>query len=103
MGFVLVTLLISIYRIFTGKFKSWLAIGVLSAGFVTKFVMGFSPTIWASSERTSTFLLISIIACITILLRKWNFKDKSMTQLMLVTTVLFGAYGAIVNFVFVLQ
>jgi hypothetical protein len=103
MIFVLLTLLISVYRILSGTLKPWLAIGVLSAGFVTKFIMGFSPTIWASSERTSTFLLISIIACITILLRKWNFNDKSMTQLMLIITVLFGVYGAIVNLVFVLQ
>ena len=32
---------------------------VLGGGFATKFVMAFSPTVWASGDRTNTYLLFS--------------------------------------------
>ena len=57
--------------------KEYLVFGVLrSAGIASRVIMGFSPTIFASGNRTAVFMYISIIICMLFIL----FKDKKINN-----------------------
>lgn len=45
--------------------ETFLYIGLLLSGFLSRMAMGFSPTVAASSTRTTTYLYIGIVICIT--------------------------------------
>lgn len=51
----------SIYICFKNTFKSLLCIYILLLGFASRIIMGFSPTIWASNDRTFLYMYFSII------------------------------------------
>lgn len=53
------------FWIVDGEFKNiWIPIGLMILGFITRIMMGFSPTVWASNTRTYLFLWFSLIAAI---------------------------------------
>ena len=81
LGYALILLLIpiGIYNIFKRSIKSYVCIGVYFLGLATRFVMSFSPTIFASGERTFMFLYISFIVCTVIILEKiFNSKNENL-------------------------
>jgi len=43
---------------------------ILAAGFTSRMIMGFSPTVYVSSYRTFTYMYFSLIICLIILLNK---------------------------------
>jgi hypothetical protein len=98
-GMLLATcvLLVSIYALLGRSLESLKVIGVVVAGIATKAVIGFSPTVWASSARTGLILLFSLIAGSAYLLDRWDYKNKSATQIMLAAAVLLGLFGGAVN------
>lgn len=57
----------SIYICFKGRFKGLLCIYILLLGFASRIAMGFSPTIWASNDRTFIYMYFSVIICSLIL------------------------------------
>ena len=67
--FILISMAICIYKIFDNKgkdIKKYLPLLVYSVGTISRYIMAFSPTIFASGERTAYFWYISI--CILIIL-----------------------------------
>ena len=72
------SILISIYLCF--KKDSWFYISLIILGFISRAVMGFSPTIWASSYRTFIILYFVFIICIISFYKKlrelgFNYKN----------------------------
>lgn len=72
------SILVSIYLLFDNKRDSLFLIFIILLGFGSRFIMGFSPTIWASSTRTYIFMYFSFIICsviiYNIILKNKNFK-----------------------------
>jgi hypothetical protein len=69
-------ILISIYYCFGKTLKTLVTSYILIIGFISRVIMGFSPTIWASNDRTFIFMYFSIIIIGIILyeeIYKYNF------------------------------
>lgn len=64
---VCICILISLFKIFESRNMFVLTTFIISLGFISRMVMSFSPTIWASLTRTYTFMYLSIIICSFIL------------------------------------
>jgi len=62
-------ILYSVIRVFD-KSETKVALFVLATGFMSRVLMGFSPTIYASSYRTFMYMYFSLIICLIILLNK---------------------------------
>jgi len=92
-------MLVSVYMLPVGKTGSRVALGIVLIGLATKAAMGFSPTVWASGDRTAFFLMFAIIACTVYLLNWWDSSKKNSLQLLLVLMVLCGVYGGVANMV----
>ncbi len=61
-GFVCVcAILVSIYLAFGHSFKSLFMLTLFVSGIATKMVMGFSPTVYISGERTAFFYLFAVL------------------------------------------
>jgi hypothetical protein len=95
---VLCVLLISVYMLLGRSLDSFKVIGIVAVGAATKAVIGFSPTVWASLDRTGVFLMFSLIAGSIYLLNKWDYKNKSASQIMLAGAILLGIFGGAMNF-----
>ena len=58
---IIVLLAISLYRIFKNDIKErFLSILIFFTGVISRYIMAFSPTVYASGERTSIFFYISM-------------------------------------------
>lgn len=66
---ILLIIPISLYKIFKDKKISLICIGTYLLGLTTRFIMGFSPTVFGSGERTFIFLYVSFIICIVFILK----------------------------------
>lgn len=70
---ILILLGISIYLIFNNKkdnyIKRFMPIFIYFTGFISRFIIAFSPTIYASGERTSYFWYISFCILIIIIIQ----------------------------------
>lgn len=97
MLFVLCLLLISLYMLLGRSLDSLKVVGVIVIGLATKAVIGFSPTVWASLNRTGVYLMFSLIAGSVWLLDKWDYGDKSATQVLMAAAVLLGFFGGALN------
>ncbi|MFA0816677.1 MAG: DUF6056 family protein [Anaerofustis sp.] len=62
-GGIVLCILFGLYEAFERKESGLFAVFVVLLGLSTRFVMGFSPTIWASGERTFAILYFSLIVC----------------------------------------
>lgn len=63
---MVLSLVLSVFR----ERKGLLAGGILLLGFISRLVMGFSQTVWASSSRTMMFLYLAFILCIGLLVEE---------------------------------
>lgn len=63
LGGIVLCILLGLYESFERKESGLLAVLIVLLGLATRFVMGFSPTIWASGERTFSILYFSLIVC----------------------------------------
>lgn len=52
---------VTIYRIHGNKKEAFLQLVILAAGFVSRVMMGFSPTIYASGDRTALFYSMAVL------------------------------------------
>ena len=68
--FILVLVCTSIWLSFDDKMTAFVLIYILGVGFATRMVMGFSPTIWASGNRTYMFLEFAFLLVSTYLFTK---------------------------------
>lgn len=60
---VCLSVVISLYRLFELKRDAWLVLLVLGAGFASRIIMAFTPSIWFSEGRTFIFLYFALIYC----------------------------------------
>lgn len=60
---VFISILISLFLIFNNKKNSVVMILIILLGFGSRMIMSFSPTIWASVERTYIFMYFAFIIC----------------------------------------
>lgn len=78
---ILFNILLCLYNIFCkGKEKSLLnysPIFIYLVGIVSRYIMAFSPTIYASGERTAFFWYLSIIVLIILLLKEKILKKEN--------------------------
>lgn len=95
-------ILICLYQVFGKSRMSVVTIGLLVLGFATKAAVGLSPTVWASGERTSLFMVISFIACTVCLLNEWDFENKKATRLLLTLSLIGGMCGIALNLYYVI-
>ncbi len=64
-----ICILISLWAVFRDKLKSSFLIYLVLLGLATRWVIGFSPTIWASGNRTCTFMYFALITVSVILFK----------------------------------
>lgn len=58
---IAVSALFSMYKIYKNSKKFYMCVSIFLLGFMTRIMMGFSPTVFASRERTFIFLYIALI------------------------------------------
>lgn len=58
---ILISIVIDLYLIFKNTNKGRLTIFIFMVGLASRLIIGFSPTVFASSERTSVFFYYSLI------------------------------------------
>lgn len=73
---VVVCILFSIYIIFGFSWMTLLSYIILGAGFVARVIMGFSPTLYASSTRTYIFFYFSLIITSLLLIENLSLTNK---------------------------
>lgn len=56
-----IPLLYCVYHIFDDRLQGFFAVYILIVGFCSRLIIGFTPTIWGSGERTYLFMYVSII------------------------------------------
>jgi hypothetical protein len=83
-GFLLLATLlacavVSVYLVSDTLGEAASILAILGLGFASKFILAFSPTVWASGDRTSTYLLFSF----------------GLASLVLVAKVIDSRYGII--------
>ena len=69
---------ISIYSIFKNSNKSVIALSIFSLGLISRLVMGISPTVYASAERTSLFLYGAFAILIVYILKDLKEQGKNI-------------------------
>lgn len=92
-GIVLLDFLV----LFGKDIRFFLVSGIYLAALATKAVIGFSPTIHTSGERTSWVMDMLLIGCAVTLLSKWDFEDKKATTLLSASVICLCAAGIILN------
>lgn len=97
MIFLIISVTINLYLIVKDSSRKLsvdglIVCGIFLLGLLTKFMMGFTPTVWASRDRSGYFLFLSILFVIVILLKDWDYKNKEATFLLVSSTSVIGLY-----------
>lgn len=95
----LISIIISLYAIFKNTNKSIFVIILFGVGVISRIALGFSPTVYASGERTSLFLYAS---CIIIIIYIWKYlrdlkKDDRTIDITILTICLIAYVQNILN------
>ena len=79
-AFILIGTLISIYFATGKSFKGILSILIFLAGFGTRFMLGFSPTVFASGPRTAFYMAITIFMVTTFVYQEIDYKALKLKK-----------------------
>ena len=80
-------IIILLFLVFENAWNSLLALGILFLGFISRLILSFSPTVWASGIRTHFLMFTAIIIC-SVMVFQYLLKLKSdhyMENLLIVT------------------
>lgn len=67
----------ALYNVIMGHMpRALLAVGLVLGGFGTRLMMGFSPTVWASEDRTFLIMHICMAMAAVLCLAAWPAKPK---------------------------
>ena len=93
--FIFATVVYHLYKLSKHKMLLWLELSILFGGLLSRIALGFSPTNYASSTRTFTFMTIGILVVIALLLfDNWDSRiNKTLFKVLLISLAVF----AIVN------
>ncbi len=88
---VFAALLVGIFQALGKEKKAILACVVLLAGFCTRLVMGFSPTVYASGTRTFLFTIVAILIVTVIVIDDLisEEKNKKFTLLAFISSMIY--------------
>lgn len=98
---LLMSLIYTVYNCFDDKKVRIMALTILFAGLVSRFVLVLSPTIWASVERTFIFMQFSFISIALLSLNEFDFEImKSKMNIAYVYSILIvlSIFGFIANY-----
>ena len=88
--FILGLVLLEVLWSFGRDSKGIIFLLIFGAGFCSRIIMGFSPTLYGSSYRTFVFLCLALGFCIAILLDKLLLEaDRLKTVLGFAVTILY--------------
>ncbi len=73
--FALILLILNIYLIFENKVEALIVVGILLLGIGARMIMGFSPTVFASSTRTYIYSDFAFILTSILMLRKMIYEN----------------------------
>jgi hypothetical protein len=71
---IMISIVISFFKIFTDRKQFYMVFLIFMSGVFSRVIMGFSPTIFASSLRTAIFLYLSLIISCIFLINEWRKK-----------------------------
>lgn len=74
--FIVFIVVLDLYLIFKHSNRAKIAIIIVLTGFASRFILGFSPTVFASGERTSFFLYYSFVIVGLLVLKEM--KDRNI-------------------------
>ncbi|MGL6200202.1 MAG: DUF6056 family protein [Lachnospiraceae bacterium] len=98
---VLGILFFEIYLVYGKSIKTGLLLLILCAGLAASVIIGFSPTVYASSHRVFLFLNIAFIAVITLIVNfEWNNFSLRLKQAFYAMLIVCGAgiyFGSIIK------
>ena len=80
-GVVLLCIFIDIFLIFKKSNTSIVTAIIYLLGLATRGVMGFSPTVFASTERPSTFLYFAFIIITILIYKKMLDENKNISNI----------------------
>lgn len=84
MLFIIGLVLINIYILFGNSIKTLLNQAIFLLGILTKIALGFSPTVWASGDRTYIFMYFCIIFIIyNVFMDIYNREDKNRKKILM--------------------
>lgn len=89
--------LVALYNAFTDKKRALLAVIIAGAGFCSRMIMSFSPTIWESESRTFFFMYQSFIICTMLLFREFASTEKKSISVYFENAVFALSFLAIMN------
>lgn len=90
--------LLGFFFLFGREMRMYLISLLFLVALATKTVIGFSPTVHASGERTSWIMNILFVGCAAVLLSKWDFRNKAATLLLTLSVVCLCSAGIVMNF-----
>ena len=93
----LLTIFGSLYIIFENTWLSLLSIGTLLLGLLSRMVMAFSPTIFASGLRTYFLLFAAILICSILIFEKLLASPSAKTAKNVLLFSGFSAFGMYLN------
>lgn len=74
--------IINMYLLMGKSIKFIRVSGCFLLSLMTQAMLGFSPTIWASGERTGWIMTWGILGCIVCIIDEWQFEEKKTTALL---------------------
>ena len=92
--FIALSVMISLYAVFGKTYTTLFLNYILLLGLATAWIMGFSPTVWASQERTFIFMYMSFIAVGAFVLNK-IFENPQWKNTEILMWVLFTTQGLV--------
>lgn len=76
--YVLLVTVISVFYAAGKGYRGIIAVLIFVAGFCTRFMLGFSPTVYVSGIRTAYYMAISVFIVTAIIWDSWAYNDGSV-------------------------
>ncbi|AZP96966.1 hypothetical protein CYK59_08320 [Latilactobacillus curvatus] len=95
---LIISLVVGLWNLSDDKRKAIFAIVISAMGFLSKFVMAFSPTVWASGIRVDMILYFSVVIVLLMLLKEYETDNKKGLDLIVNFMV---PAGIIINIIYI--
>lgn len=93
-----VVILADIAFVVSDREKAMLVDLIFLIGLMSKAMLGFSATVWASYGRTGWYCQIAMVCCIIVLLEDWKYKQKTATYFMVAIFVILAVMQMLYNY-----
>lgn len=100
---VCITLSYSLFSIFENRLQGAFAVFIMFVGFCSRIIIGYTPTIWGSGERTFLFMYFSIIIVMILLYNQISKSNMKKHQELIENIILVVSGLCFFNTFFLLQ